>query len=147
MIRLTHGAVAFGFGAADALVTSRLTKLGPGGIPFSVYLEAAGVVAGVWGDKVGLNADVRDPLLLSALGLAGARLTRATLSNKLMAGPRAWGGDYLSAGGDGDYSMLAAGGSPALVAAPGRVRLLPGRAVGGSIGIYPAQQEMAGIAG
>lgn len=154
-VRLLHGGVALGFGAADAFVSSKVAQMGPGGIPFSVYLEAAGVVAGIWGDKVGVSADVRDPLLLSALGLAGARLTRAAMANKLMAGPKAWGGDpFYGTSTGGDFNSVGgmydgSGGAAQTPAIAARsVRLLPGRAaVGGGYSLYPASQEAPGVAG
>jgi hypothetical protein len=89
---------------------------------------------------------VRDTLLLSALGLAGARVTRAAIAGKLMVGPKAWGGDAhggdfmagdIAAGGDYDASMGGAGRS--------RVRALPGR--GGGFSLYPVSQEAPGVAG
>lgn len=149
MIRLIHGGVALGFGAADALISAKVATSGPFGVPVPVLLEGAAVAAGLWGDKVGLPADVRDPLLLSALGLAGARLTKVALRGQLASGPRAWGGDLdlaADAGGRGGD----AGRSGAIAQLPARsgVRMLPGRvAVGGAFSLYPGAQESAGVAG
>jgi hypothetical protein len=152
MIRLLHGGVAVGVGAADALLTSKVSRRGPGGISFAVYLEALSVAAGLWGGRVGVDADVRDSLLLAGLTLGGARLTNAAAKGQLMAGPKAWGGDPFygtSTGGDyGQGGMFDnAGGAPSLPA-PRAVRVLPGRAaVGGGYSIYPATQEAPGVAG
>jgi hypothetical protein len=147
MIRFMHGGIALAVGAGDALVTSKVTGTGPGGIPWAVYFESAAVAAGIFGGKIGIDADVRDPLLLSGLALAGARLTRVAAVGKLMSGPKAWGGE----GGDfgsADASLASGGRGIAAIAGRPAVRLLPGRAaVGGSISLYPAQQEMAGVAG
>jgi hypothetical protein len=147
MIRLLHGGIALGFGAVDALVSSKVTQA-PAGIPASVILEGVGVAAGLWGDKVGLDADVRDPLLLGALAMAGARLTRAAAAGKLMAGPKAWGGDpFYSTSTGGDFADPGMGGARSMPAPPA-VRVLPGQvARGGGYQLYPASQEAPGVAG
>lgn len=151
MIRLIHGGVALGFGAADALISAKVGQSGPLGVPVPVYLEGAAIAAGLWGDKVGLSADVRDPLLLSALGLAGARLTRVAIRGQLTQGPRAWGGDLdVSADAAGRGGEGGGGRSAAIAQLPARsgVRMLPGRAaVGGAFSLYPGAQESAGVAG
>lgn len=122
--------MAAGFGAGDALVTSKVAGAGPGGIPWSVYYEGAGIAAMLFGGRVGIPAEVRDSVGLSAIALAGARLTRAALSGKLMSGPQAWGGDQLVGG---DYSL--ADGSGGGAALPGahvaRIRALSAGRGGG----------------
>lgn len=140
-VRLLHGGVAIAVGAADALVTANVKQMGPGGIPFPVYLEAGAIVLGLVGDKVGVPSDARDALLISGLALGGARLTRVAAKGSLMAGPKAWGGDFTGDPGTGGAP------SQQIPARPG-VRLLPSRAqAGGGFGIYPATQEASGIAG
>lgn len=147
-MRLLHGGVAIGIGAADALVTSKVAQRGPGGISFAVYLEAAAIAVGLWGSKVGVDAEVRDAALLSGLTLAGARITNAAAKGQLMAGPKAWGGDpYYGTSTGGDGGDLAAGGAPARMA-PASVRVLPGKAAtGGGYSLFPASQEAPGVAG
>lgn len=150
-MRLLHGGVAIGIGAADALVTSKVSQRGPGGISFAVYLEAAAIAVGLWGSKVGVDAEVRDSALLSGLTLAGARLTNAAAKGQLMAGPKAWGGDpFYGTSTGGDAGDLAAGGMAGarFAPAPPAVRVLPGKvAAGGGYALYPATQESPGVAG
>jgi hypothetical protein len=149
----TEHLTALGFGAGDALVTAKVTGTGPGGIPWPVYYEAAGVAVMFFGDKVGLPAGVRDSAGISALALLGARVTRAAVKGQLMSGPRAWGGDQGDVGGDflsggngyGDNS----GGGRALPPAA-KVRLMQGQRVGGGFsisGLPVAFSEPAGVAG
>jgi len=111
-------------------------------VPWPVILEGAGVGVGFFHRQLKLDADLADPLFLSALTLAGARLTRNALSGKLLQGPRAWGG---AEGGVPAFGGVAGGG--ALPARPA-IRALPSRvAVGGGFNLYPATQETAGVAG
>jgi hypothetical protein len=145
-VRLLEGGVALGFGAGDALVASKVTGMGPGGIPWTVYYEAVGIAAGLFGDKVGLSSEIRDPLLFSALSLAGVRATRAALAGKLMSGPKAWGGH--GEGGDvfGTWAGDPGSGGMAYPAIAGpRVRAMPGR--GGGFSVWPVTQEAPGVAG
>lgn len=152
MIRLLHGGVAVGLGAADAFITKKVAQRGPGGISWSVYLEGAAIAAGLAHRQLKLDADFADPLLLAGLTLAGARLTNAAAAGQLMAGPKAWGGDPFygtSTGGDMQVGGMFdnTGGAPSLPA-PRAVRVLPGRAaVGGGYSLYPASQESPGVAG
>jgi hypothetical protein len=151
MVRMTEAAVAVGFGAADALVAAKVKGLGPGKIPWPVYLEGAGIAAGLFGDKVGIGTEIRDSVLFASLTLAGSRVTRVAMAGALLKGPAAWGG----AGGDPTYSLSAGQGGDQLSDGAGggtrSVRLLAGRrAPSGGVGgasIYPAMSEMAGVAG
>lgn len=142
MIRLGHGAVAVGFGAIDAVVSAKVAQA-PLGVPAPVWLEGLGVAAGWFGGKVGIDADIRDPLLVSSLALAGSRLTRVAMAGKLAQGPRAWGGDMDAAAA----ALPAAGGRGSLPAGRPAVRALGPGAVGGSLSLYPPLQERSGVAG
>ena len=130
------------------MVAAKVARMGPGGIPFPVYYEAAGLALGFFGDKVGVGAEIRDTVLVSSLALLGSRVARAGLAGKLMAGPKAWGGE-----GDG-YANIGAGGGEGgdydLGGVPGggrsRVRMLPG-ARGGGFSVWPVSQEAPGVAG
>ena len=145
-VRLLEGGIAVGFGAGDALVASKVAGTGPGGIPWTVYYEAAGVATMLFGAKVGVSAEVRDTVGIAALSLAGARVTRAAVAGKLMAGPKAWGGD--GEGGDfyGDPGDGAGGGAPSSRS----IRALPGSNRGGGwsvTGGYVPLAEAPGVAG
>lgn len=150
-VRMTEAAVAIGFGAVDAFVTAKVTATAPGGIPLPVVVEGAGVLGGLFGDKIGLGADIHQPLFFASAALLGARLTRAAVSGKLMSGPKAWGG----VGGDPTYALSAGMGGDqlALGGAGGSrsVRLLAGRRAGasavGGASVYPAVSEAPGVAG
>lgn len=153
-VRMTEAAVAVGFGAADAFVTAKVSGAAPGGIPWPVVLEGVGLLGGLFGDKVGLGADVHQPLFFAAASLAGARLTRAAVSGKLMSGPKAWGGVGVVGNADPMYTLSAgAADMPpgSLGGGAGSVRLLAGRAIGGrargGASVYPAMSETAGVAG
>jgi hypothetical protein len=145
----TEHLTAVAFGAGDALVTGKVTGSGPGGIPWPVLYEGAGVVAGFFGEKVGIPAQVRDSVLISSLALAGARLTRAALAGKLMSGPKAWGGDHAYGG---DYSSLSdgsGGGGQAVLPGPARLRVM-NQARGGGFSLTGSAVpflEPAGVAG
>jgi hypothetical protein len=143
-IRIAEGGIAVGFGAADALVTAKITTKGPGNIPWPVYLEGAGIAAGFFGEKVGLPVEVRDTVMVSALALAGARLTRVAMAGNLAKGPSAWGGDYnlpaaaaSGAGGGGNTPLLGGGRR--------NIRALPG--VGGVSTWDAGAFEQPGVAG
>lgn len=146
-IKLVEGAVAAGFGAADALVAAKVKGTGPGGIPWAVLLEGAGIAIGLVGEKVGIQSEVRDPILFASLTLAGARLSRAASSGNLMSGPKAWGGvaadtyrPAMGAGGGGGAAFR--DGSTA------NLRLLPGRTAGmGPFTTSPTLFEAAGVTG
>jgi hypothetical protein len=148
-VRLLEGGVALGFGAGDALIASKVSKMGPGGIPFPVYYEAAGVAAMLFGNKIGISPEVRDVVGIAALSLAGARVTRAALAGKLMSGPKAWGGDAHG----GDFFSAdpgTGGGGPAAAFPTSRtIRALPGGRGGGwSVsGGYVPIAEAPGVAG
>lgn len=153
-VRLLEGGVALGFGAGDALIASKVAGMGPAGIPWPVYYEAAGVAAGLFGRKVGIPAEVGDVAMIAALSLGGARLTRAALAGKLMSGPRAWGGDAHGGdytGGYLDGSGGLATGGVAAYATPRSIRALPGiagRGGGWSVsGGYVPLAEAPGVAG
>lgn len=141
MSRLLEGGVALAFGAADAAVTAKVSGTGPGKVPWPVYLEGAGIAAGFFGGSIGIPAEARDSLLLSALALAGARVTRLAMAGKLAQGPAAWGGD-----GDTYPALVASGGDGMGGGFSGasRARLL-GR--GGGFSLYPVTQEAPGVAG
>jgi hypothetical protein len=141
-VQLMEALTASGFGAADAVIAAKVTQKLPGNIPMSVGFEAAGILVGMFGQKFGLGADIRDPIMISALALGGARAARLGMAGKLFQ-PSQWG----SVGGDGggDSGYAAAASVPVLPAsrAPG-VRRIGGR---GGYGIYPYQEEMGGVAG
>jgi hypothetical protein len=145
---MLEGGVALGFGAGDALIAGKVAGMGPGGIPWPVLYEGAGVAVGFFGSKVGVPVEVRDTLLISSLSLAGARVTRAALAGKLMSGPKAWGGEG-DVGGDYSFADSSSGGGRALPAARS-IRALPGSRVGGgwsvSGGFVPLA-EAPGVAG
>jgi hypothetical protein len=143
VIRLTEGAVAVGLGAADAFIEDHGN--GPGGIPWVVYLEAVALAAGLFGEKVGLGTEIRDPLAFAGLTLAGSRLTDAAQAGKLAAGPRAWGSS-LGAYSSGLGAMNAPPNLPANAAAS--IRLLPGRSASQSaFSMSPTLFEAAGVTG
>jgi hypothetical protein len=142
-VRLLEKSVALGFGAGEALVAGKVAGSGPGGIPWPVYYEAAGVAAMLFGDKIGIQAEVRDTVGIAALSLAGARVTKAALAGKLMSGPKAWGGD--GEGGDlfaADPGAAAGGGARSIR------QLQNGRGGGWSVtGTYVPLAEAPGVAG
>ncbi len=162
---LVESLTAAGFGAADAAIAAKVTQKLPGKLSMSFGFEVAGVLAGVYGGKLGLGEKSRDPIMFAALGALGARAARLAMAGKLFQFSQ-WGvgGAGDGAGGDGfalsDSSGAAVsggdgwgGGAPAVPFsriyggarnAPG-VRMLPGR--GGSFGLYPSTTEIAGTAG
>jgi hypothetical protein len=136
--------LAVGFGAADAAITKKVTGTGPGKIPWSVYFEAAGIALGFFGGTLGLGADVRDPVLISSLALAGQRATRYAMAG-VLTNPAGWagaGGD----GGDGGPYFPAGGASVPSFRASGAGRSAGRLGRGG----YPVQivaKEAGGVAG
>lgn len=143
---MVEGGVAVGFGAADALIAAKVTGTGPGRVPWPVYFEAAGIAAGFFGDKVGIPTEVRNTAMVSALALAGARLTRVALAGRLAQGPSAWGGDFI-AGASGDPSLASGGGGSTPLLGGGRrnIRALPG--MGGVSTWDSSAFEAPGVAG
>jgi hypothetical protein len=135
---------AAGLGALEAAVG---TRPGPMGISAAVYTEGAGLAVGFFGGMLGIPAELRDGVLSGALALAAKRVTSAAISGKLLAGPKAWGGDGDSypaiAGGDYGGDGLQGGGGGRVFRGAGP-RLL-GR--GGGFSLYPVSQEAAGVAG
>jgi len=107
MIRISGGAVAIGLGAVDAYVATKVTARGPAGVPWQVILEGGAAGAALFHRQLGIDADIADPLGISALTLIGARTMRIALAGKLMAGPAAWGGDntYQSGGQQGVFAI------------------------------------------
>lgn len=150
-VRMLEGGVALGFGAGDALIAAKVAGMGPGGIPWPVYYEAAGIAAGLFGSKLGIPAEVGDVAMIAALSLGGARLTRSALAGKLMVGPKAWGGDAHGGDYSGGYldGGVATGG--VAFATPRSIRALPGiagRGGGWSVsGGYVPLAEAPGVAG
>jgi hypothetical protein len=133
---------AVGFGAADAVVGAKVTKKLPGNISAQVALEGAGILFGLFGQKLGFGADVRDPVMISALALAGARGAKLAMAGNLFKP-----GQWSSVGG---YDGFAAGGAAGAVIPAGRnwapgVRRL-GRGGMGTASIYNAYPETGGIA-
>jgi len=162
MFEVVESLTAAGFGAADAAIAAKVTQKLPGNLSMSFGFEVAGVLAGVYGGKLGLGEKSRDPIMFAALGALGARAARLAMAGKLFQFSQ-WGvgGEQGGDGGMSDGSGAAAaaggdgwgGGAPAVPFArvyggarnaPG-VRQLPGR--GGSFGIYPSTTEAAGVAG
>lgn len=162
---LVESLTAAGFGAADAAIAAKVTQKLPGNLSMSFGWEIAGVLAGVYGNKVGLGEKTRDPIMFAALGALGARAARLAMAGKLLQ-PSQWGvggaGDGI--GGDGGMSdgsgAAASGGdafggpAPALGAvyrgpsnAPGVRLLAPRGGMGGSFGLLPSTTEAAGVAG
>jgi hypothetical protein len=143
MIRLTEGAVALAVGAADAFIEDKGN--GPGGIPWVVLLDGVALLGGLFGEKVGLGPEIRDPMAFAALAVAGARLTDAAQAGKLAAGPKSWGASL------GAYSsgVGAANLPPSLPAnAAASIRLLPGRSASQSaFSMSPTLFESAGVTG
>lgn len=145
MIRIVEGAVAVAAGAVDALVQSKVAGSGPGGIPWIVYAEAGMVGAGLFGDKIGLPSEVRDPLAFAGLTLAGARLTHAAAGGALLQGPKAWGGAVGAYSARQDVKA-APHALPANAAAS--IRLLPGRSPAQSaFSMSPTLFEASGVTG
>jgi hypothetical protein len=143
-VRLVEGGIAAGFGALDQFVTSKAGTTNFGGSFFnqkwSLYLELAGVAAGLWGRKVGLSEEVRTPVGISALALLGQRGARYAMGGNLFK-PGAWAGMGGDVGGNGDISPM--GGGRAESAPLLKVR-------GGGMGgypTYPPTSEAPGIAG
>ena len=133
--------LAVGIGAADAAIAKKVTGTGPGKVPWAVYFEAAGIAAGVFGGTLGLGSDIRDPILISSLALAGQRATRYAMAGVLM-NPAGWAG----AGGDGDSGAYfpAGGYAPPVPALTGAHRALPMGRGGYPIGIIA--KEPGGVA-
>lgn len=143
MIRIVEGAVAVGLGAADAFIEDHGN--GPGGIPWVVYLEGLALAGGLFGDKLGLDAEIRDPLAFASLTLLGSRLTDAAQAGKLAMGPTAWGAS-LGAYSSGLGAMNTPPSLPANAAAS--IRLLPGRSASQSaFSMSPTLFESAGVTG
>jgi hypothetical protein len=143
MIRLTEGAVALAVGAGDAFIEDKGN--GPGGIPWVVFFDAIALAGGLFGDKVGLSTEIRDPLAFAALATVGARLTDAAQAGKLAQGPKAWGSS-LGAYSSGLGAMNAPPSLPANAAAS--IRLLPGRSASQSaFSMSPTLFEAAGVTG
>jgi hypothetical protein len=144
MLRLVEGAVAVGFGAADAFVQAKSGN-GPGGVPWVVYFEGLGAAAGLFGDKIGLSREIADPLEFAGMKLAGARLSHAASSGALMQGPKAWGGAV------GAYSARTAAKAAPAGLPPGAdqaIRMLPGRSFTQSaFSQGPTLVEAAGMMG
>jgi hypothetical protein len=133
---------AVGFGVVYDQVATRVTQKLPGGISADVGVLAAGALIGFFGQKVGLGADVRDPILMGTLALAGAKGSRLARAGTLMK-PSQWGSAV------GGYDGFAAGGAAPAVAAgrnwaPGVRRL--GRGGMGMQSIYNAYPESGGVA-
>jgi hypothetical protein len=139
-VRLTEAAISAGFGAADAAVSAR-GGLGPGKMPWALYLEGAGAAAGLWGGMLKLSGEVRDTLLISSLTLLGRRATIYGMKGALTK-PALWGG----IGGDGTFADTSGYDAGVAVASGGgpNARLMQAR---GGYPLYPASQESAGIAG
>jgi len=145
MIRLVEGAVAVGFGAADAMVQSK-TGTGPGGVPWVVIFEGAGAAAGLFGDKIGVPSEMRDPLAFASLSLIGARLAHAAQAGTLAQGPKAWGGAVGGYSPNAALNPMPQGVLPASAAAS--IRLLPGRsATQSAFSMSPTLFEAAGVTG
>lgn len=138
---MVESGIAVGFGAADALITAKVTGAGPGRIPWPVYFEAAGVAAGFFGDKVGIPTEVRDVVGISALALAGSRLARVAMAGNLAKGPSAWGGDYTLPAA----TSTGGGGGGALPSSRRNIRQLPG--MGGVSTWDLTASEAPGVAG
>lgn len=140
--------VAFAFGAGDAVIAAKAPGMGPGGIPWPVYYEAAGLAVGFFGGKVGVSETTRDTVLIAALAQLGARGARVAMAGKLMQGPKAWGG---AEGGYGSGDVLSPGdaGTGGAGAGAGRPRLLTAgkSAQGGGFSVWPVSQEAPGVAG
>lgn len=145
MIRLTEGAVALAAGAADSFIEDK--GVGPGGVPWSVYFEAVALAGGLFGEKVGLSTEIRDPLAFAALALVGSRLTDAAQKGVLAQGPKAWG--FVGAKGAYSSGLGAMNTPPALPAnAAASIRLLPGRSASQSaFSMSPTLFESAGVTG
>jgi hypothetical protein len=149
MGRLLESGVAAGFGVADAFVQSKGGTLpGIGGRwPQGLYLELAGVAVGMFGGKVGVPADVRDPLFCVSVGFAAARATRYAMAGKLTQ-PATWAG-MGGEGGDGDAgagSVISLGTGGA--GRPGQRLIGRGGGFGAGTGLYAGPlQEAAGTAG
>jgi hypothetical protein len=139
MGRVVDTVIGGGFGALDAAVASK-AGVGPGGFPWSLYLELGGAALGLVGGKVGISGEHRDPLFISSVTLLGRRAAMYGMKGALF-NPKGWAaiGGEGGWGGDGDastqFTQGGAGGAP---------RLLPGR---GGYPLFPAMTEAAGIAG
>lgn len=143
VIRLVEGAVAVGVGAADAFIEDKGN--GPGGVPWVVYFDGLALAGGLFGEKVGLAPEIRDPLAFGALAVIGARLTDAAQAGKLSQGPKAWGAS-LGAYSSGLGAMNTPPSLPANAAAS--IRLLPGRSASQSaFSMSPTLFEAAGVTG
>jgi hypothetical protein len=94
-VQLLEAGINGAFGAADAAIAAK-AGVGPGGIPWSAYLEGAGLALGFFGGGLGVGSDIRDPVLMSALTMAGYRATKLQMAGKLFK-PKEWAG----VGGDG----------------------------------------------
>lgn len=135
-----EGGVAVGFGAIDAIITSKVKSAGPGGIPWPVIYEVGGLAVGMFGGKVDVPSEVRDTVLVSSLALLGSRGARLAMSGKLLAGPKAWGGI--------NTADAVGGHAPSAATAARQLRALPGGRGGiGPGGWYAPQREAAGVVG
>jgi hypothetical protein len=139
-IQLLEGLTAAGVGAADAAISDKAGN-GPGGIPWGAYFEGGAIAVGMFGQMVGLGADIRDPVGIAGLALAGRRATKLAMAGKLFT-PSAWAG----VGGDGGGGDFMLGAPPARNMAPG-VRVLGAGGARGGYPLYPYSSEMPGVAG
>lgn len=145
-VRLVEHGLMAGFGALDVAVSAKTGTTGfPGPLnqKWSLYLEVAGIAAGLWGSKVGVPAEIRTSVAAGAFTMLGARAARYAMAGNLLK-PGSWagmGGDALGGDGDsGNAMQLGSGG-----AAPGPVLKIRG-GVGG-YPTYPPTSEAPGIAG
>jgi hypothetical protein len=148
MARWLEAGIAAGFGALDEAVDQKagILNAGPVTAKWSMVLEVAGVAAGLFGRKVGLSAEVREPVGFASLALLGKRGARLAFAGKL-GKPGQWGtgGDGMGGDGmggdDGSGNILGLGGGSARQVRIGR---------GGYVGIPPSgiySGEAPGVAG
>jgi hypothetical protein len=143
--------IAVGFGAVDAVVdTKGTTNWGAGALNqrWSLVLEVGGLLAAMFGSKVGLHSsEVTTPIGVASLTLLGRRAARyATAAGGVgnLFKPGQWagmggeGGDFVGGGNGGDSSILQLG------AGGGKFDRIPGR---GGYPLYPPTAEAPGIAG
>lgn len=145
MIRLVEGAVAAGVGAADAFISDK-AGAGPGGIPWNVLYEGGVLAVGLFGDKLGISAEIRDPMAFAGITIAARRLVKAADAGTLAQGPKAWGATARGAYSSG---VAAANTPPSLpYNAAASIRLLPGRsATQSAFSMSPTLFEAAGVTG
>lgn len=135
-------------GAGNAVIAAKVQKRLPGNIPMHVGYKAGLIAVGLWGQHLGLGADVRDPAFMAGLALAGDFAARAAMQNKLS--PSQW----AAVGGEGgDGSGFSFGGD----GQGGQAKVLPGvrnmapsiRRIGrGGFGLdlYPGVADQGGVA-